>query len=160
MQDMDLVYREHAKTVYRFLLSRTRNEDVAEELTQETFYKAVKNADRFDGSCQISTWLCAIATNCLNEYYRKHPATEELGEDAAVGVSTEAQVLAGAGQVSILRQIRSLGGETAEIMTLRLLGDLSFREIGEILDITENKARVTFFRGKEKLKKELMNDEK
>ncbi|MEA4815059.1 MAG: sigma factor [Oscillospiraceae bacterium] len=66
MLSMDEVYRTHAQTVYRYLLSLTRDAALAEELTQETFYQAVRSAERFDGSCKVSTWLCAIAKNVLS----------------------------------------------------------------------------------------------
>ena len=78
MQSMDDIYQQYAGTVYRFLLSRTRDEDLAEELTQETFYQALRSIDRFDGSCKITTWLCAIAKNQLSEWRRKHPQEMEL----------------------------------------------------------------------------------
>ena len=61
MKDLDAVYRQHAQTVYKFLLSQCRDPQTAEELTQETFYQAVRSIDRFDGSCKV--WcrqhLCA-----------------------------------------------------------------------------------------------------
>lgn len=78
MQSMDEIYQKYAKRVYKYLLSLIHNQDVAEELTQETFYQAIQNIDRFDGSCQVSTWLCAIAKNQLCSYQRKHPPLENL----------------------------------------------------------------------------------
>ena len=65
MQPMEEIYQEYARTVFKYLLSKTHDEDLAEELTQETFYQALKSIDRFDESCKISTWLCAIAKNQL-----------------------------------------------------------------------------------------------
>ena len=61
MEDMETVYRRHAQTVYKFLLSQCHSAQMAEELTQETFYQAVRSIDRFDGSCKVSVWLCQIA---------------------------------------------------------------------------------------------------
>lgn len=66
---MEEIYQKYAQTVYKYLLSKIRNADLAEELTQETFYQAVRSIERFDGSCKISTWLCAIAKNQLLAYY-------------------------------------------------------------------------------------------
>ena len=71
MQPMDEVYREYARVVFGFLLTRTRNEDLAEELTQETFFQAIRSSDRFDESCKVSTWLCGIAKNVLLTYRQK-----------------------------------------------------------------------------------------
>ena len=69
---MDKIYQEHAKTVYAFLMLRCHNGDLAEELTQETFYQAMKSIDRFDGKAAMNTWLCAIAKNVYRKYIEKH----------------------------------------------------------------------------------------
>ena len=61
MLDMDVVYQRHAEMVFRFLMTLCRDEDTAEELTQETFYQAVRSSKKYDGSCKVSTWLCQIA---------------------------------------------------------------------------------------------------
>ena len=156
---MDEIYCEHSKTIYRYLLSLTHDADVSEELTQETFYQAVKSIDRFDGSCKMTTWLCSIAKNSLAVYRRKHPLTEELDELPGTAASAESELLRAMGQVELLRALHSLGGDMREVMYLRLLGGLSFREIGDILSRTENWARVTYYRGREKLKGELKSDE-
>ncbi|MCL2632096.1 MAG: RNA polymerase subunit sigma, partial [Coriobacteriia bacterium] len=58
---LDDIYAEHAQTVYRYLLSLCRNDKVAEELTQETFYQAIRSINKYDGSCKLSVWLCQIA---------------------------------------------------------------------------------------------------
>lgn len=63
--DMEQIYKRHAKHIYGFLLSRTNSTDLAEELTQETFYQAVRCIDRFEGKSSVSTWLCGIAKRVL-----------------------------------------------------------------------------------------------
>ncbi len=65
MQSMDEIYQHYAMTVYRYLLCLVHDPDLAEELTQETFYQAIRSIDRYDESCKITTWLCAIAKNVL-----------------------------------------------------------------------------------------------
>ena len=158
MLSMEEIYRAHSQTVYRYLLSLTHDTDISEELTQETFYQAVKSAERFDGSCKVSTWLCAIAKNSLMSYHRKHPATDALAAAPASSDLPEAEALAKDGHVELLRKLHLLNAEMREVMYLRLLGNLSFKEIGDILSKSENWARVTYYRGKEKLKKELLTD--
>ncbi len=158
MPSMDEIYREHSKTIYRYLLSLTHDADKSEELTQETFYQAVKSIDRYDGSCKMTTWLCAIAKNSLAAYRRKHAETVDLDELTANAASAESETLGAIGQIELMRKLHALAGDTREVMYLRLLGDLSFREIGDILTRTENWARVTDYRGREKLKKELESD--
>ena len=78
MQSMDEIYKKYANTVYKFLLVRTHNADLAEELTQETFFQAIRSIGKYDYSCSISTWLCAIAKTKYLEYIRKHPAQENI----------------------------------------------------------------------------------
>ena len=79
MFDMDAAYREYAVMVYKFLLSLCYEEELAEELTQETFYQAVRSVDRYDGSCKVSTWLCQIAKHL---WYREiERRKDELKKD-------------------------------------------------------------------------------
>ena len=104
MQPMDEVYRKYAQIVYGFLLARTRDKDLAEELTQETFFQAIRSSDRFDESCKVSTWLCGIAKNVLLTYRRKHPANETLEELTASGPEPESVPrAASAGRLPICR---------------------------------------------------------
>lgn len=156
---IDSIYREYSNMIYKFLLSKTGNEDIAEELTQETFYQAVKNADKFDFSSKVSTWLCGIAKNKLYEYWRKHPKTEELNENIEQQFSLEEQYIASEKRLEIMRAIHNMQEPAREVLYLRLFGDLSFKEIGNILDRTEQWARVTYYRGKLVLRKELSENE-
>ena len=81
MESMEEIYRAHARTVYKFLLSLCHDPETAEELTQETFYQAVRSADRFDGSCKVSTWLCQIAKHLFYQHVRKRSREEPLPEE-------------------------------------------------------------------------------
>ena len=159
MQSMEEIYRQHAQTVYRFLLAQTRSADLAEELTQETFYQAVRSAEGFRGGCAVTTWLCGIAKNVWRTYRRRHTPEDELDETAAAPERPDDALLAGEERVELLRKMQTLGSDMREVMYLRIFGALSFREIGEILSRTENWARVTFYRGREKLRKELEKDD-
>ncbi len=156
---MDEIYRHYAGTVYHFLLARTGNDDLAEELTQETFYQAIRSIDRFDESCKLSTWLCGIAKNVLLTYRRKHPETEELEGEATAELkadSAEDDALERLSRMELMRKLHDLEEPYREVMYLRALGGLSFAEIGEVQGKSENWARVTFYRAKEKLRKEEM----
>ena len=159
MQSMDEVYRQYARTVYRYLLTLTRDGDLAEELTQETFYQAIRSSERFDGSCAVSTWLCAIAKNDLATYRRKHPAAEDVDGQMLTVSSAEADALRSAERLELLKRLHALREPYREVLYLRAFGGLSFREIAEVQGRTENWARVTFYRGKELLRKEVDEDE-
>ena len=158
MQPMDEIYQQYARMVYRYLLRLTRDENLAEELTQETFYQAIRTSDRFDGSCAVSTWLCAIARKVLATYRRKHPALEDVDEQIIAAPSAEQDALDRQSQIELLRRVHALPEPGREVLYLRLYGGLSFREIGEIQGKTENWARVTFYRAKEKLRKDVDED--
>ena len=151
---MNAIYRQHAQTVYKFLLSQTRDPGLAEELTQETFYQAVRSIDRFDGKCKVSVWLCQIAKHLWYQQLRKQKREVPLSEEG-VDVplpSAEEETLDRAGRLELLRQVHSLPEPYREVVYLRAFGDLSFREISDVLGKTETWARVTFYRGKEKLR--------
>ena len=154
MDDMNAIYRQHAQTVYKFLLSQTRDPSLAEELTQETFYQAIRSIDRFDGTCKVSVWLCQIARHLWYQQLRKQKREVPLPEEG-IDVplpSAEESLLDRAGQLELLRQVHGLPEPYREVVYLRAFGSLSFREIGDVLGKTETWARVTFYRGKEKLR--------
>ena len=152
MDDMAQIYQEHAQTIYHFLLSQCRDPDLAEELTQETFYQAVRSIDRFNGSCKLSVWLCQIAKHLWYQHLRRQGRTEPLPEEGFAVPSAEEDTLARQERLDLLRQIHGLPPNTREVMYLRAFGGLSFREIGDVLGKTEVWARVTFYRGKELLR--------
>jgi len=157
-QNMDEIYRRHAKSVYAFLLAKTADSMLAEELTQETFYRAVKSIGSFKGESCVSTWLIGIANNVLRGHFRKQKkqAEEELPEieiAAHGGTSTEDIVLRSMDTISLMQAMHRLPEPYREVLHLRLTADLSFKEIGQIMERTENWARVTYYRGKEKLLK-------
>ena len=162
MKDMEEIYRAHARTVYKYLLSLCHDDTLAEELTQETFYQAVRSADRFDGSCKVSTWLCQIAKHLFYQHLRRQKREEPLPEEDALPPlpSAEGEALDRVGQLDLLRRIHDLPEPGREVVYLRVFGSLSFREIGEVLGKTETWARVTFYRCKERLKTGGEYDEK
>jgi len=158
---MSEIYRRHAQTVYKFLLSQTHDPDLAEELTQETFYQAVRSIGRFDGGCKVSVWLCQIAKHLWYQYLRRHKRESPMPEAApeAPTPSAEEGLLEREGKLDLLRQIHDLGTDAREVVYLRAFGGLTFREIGDVMGRTETWARVTFYRTKEKLRNGGTSDE-
>ena len=155
MQDMEQIYEEYFETVNKYLFCLTRNNDIAEELTQETFYKAVKKIDTYKGECKISVWLCQIAKNSWYDYCKKNKKVIRLEEELLEIQSdetTEEKVISNDEKISLYRKLQKLDEKTREVIYLRITGELSFKEIGMILNQTENWARVTFYRGKNQLK--------
>lgn len=155
MQNMEQIYEEYFETVNKYLFCLTHNSDISEELTQETFYRAVKKIDTYKGECKISVWLCQIAKNLWFDQCRKNKKNinfeEELLNQTNID-TTEEMVISNDEKLYLYKKMQSLDEKTREVMYLRITGELSFKEIGTILNKTENWARVTFYRGKSKLK--------
>lgn len=156
MQDIEKIYEEYFETVNKYLFCLTHNNDISEELTQETFYKAVKKIDTYKSECKMSVWLCQIAKNLWYDECRKNKkvvATDEKELFDKQQLNTlEEQIIANDEKISLYRRMQMLDDKTREVMYLRITGELSFKEIGIILNKTENWARVTFYRGKNQLK--------
>lgn len=155
MQDMEQIYIQYFETVNKYLFCLTHNNDISEELTQETFYKAVKKIDTYKGECKMSVWLCQIAKNLWYDYCKKNKKVisveEELIEKYQSN-TTEENVILNDEKMSLYKKLQKLDEKTREVIYLRITGELSFKEIGIILNKTENWARVTFYRGKNQLK--------
>ena len=154
MDDMDAVYRAHAQTVYKFILAQCHDPDLAEELTQETFYQAVRSIGRFDGSCKLSVWLCQIAKHLLYRHYQKTkreiPVALEGSEEFIPRTpAPDCRIMAKLELMEVFKDMQKLPPAMREVIYLRITGELTFGEIGEIMGRSENWARVTFYRGKE-----------
>ena len=162
LADLDSIYRQNADTVFRFLMSMTGSADLSEELTQETFYQAVKSIDKFDGSSKVSTWLCGIAKNVfladLRKRQKESTGLDDLPEKTVA--SAEETYIKERDIKSILSAIDDHPEPGREVLRLRLLGGLSFKQIGDAMGKTETWARVTFYRAKQMIVKELNENDK
>ena len=153
MQDIEKIYEDYFETVNKYLFCLTHNNDISEELTQETFYKAVKKINTYKGECKMSVWLCQIAKNLWYDECRKRKIITDIdSEKMQVTDTLEENVIANDEKMLLYKKMQLLDEKTREVMYLRITGELSFKEIGIILNKTENWARVTFYRGKNKLK--------
>ena len=139
--DMDSVYREYEKLVYRFLYSHTHDAEWSQELMQETFLRAVNSISRYDGTCKLSVWLCQIAKHILYQELRKKKQIETvelvdcLTDDSAP--NGETSILKQESKIELYREIHLLPEREREVVLYRITGELSFREIGEILGKSE-----------------------
>ena len=155
MQDMEQIYKQYFETVNKYLFCLTHNNDISEELTQETFYKAVKKIDTYNGECKISVWLCQIAKHIWYDYCKKNKKVIQVEEEllkTREEDTTEQKVISNDEKMLLYKKMQALDEKTREVIYLRITGELSFKEIGIILNKTENWARVTFYRGKNQLK--------
>lgn len=134
---------------------------MAEELTQETFYRAVTKIDSFKGNSKISVWLCQIAKHLWFDEYNKRKKLKNIDDEEISLIAlenTEETAIANTNKLDLFKKMQNLDNQTKEVMYLRLTGELSFKEIGTILNKTETWARVTFYRGKQKLKESGENE--
>lgn len=155
---MEQIYKEYSNLVYHYLISLCKNDVLAEELLQETFYKAIKNINKFNNTCKVSTWLCQIAKNTCIDFLRKEKKYDfvsiseyDYHENLIADEPFENQDKI----ISLYKYIDSLDNETKQVFYLRLKSELSFKEIGKILNKSENWARTVFYRGKTKLKEKI-----
>ncbi len=162
MHDIETIYKEYFQTVYKYLICLTHNEDIAEELTQETFYKAIQKINTFKNNCKISIWLCQIAKNLWYDELKKNKKIKDISEDEYFSIQImtdfEDKIISEENRKILYQRIRNLNEQTRKVIYLRIIGDLSFKEIGSILGKTENWARTIFYRGKEKLREEKDDD--
>lgn len=155
-KDFERIYRDCFDPVYRYALALTRDAHAAEELTQETFFKAMQALDGFRGDCSVKTWLCGIAKNAfLSERRRKRPEPlDELPEQPDAAAGPEALALDRDASRRLHRALHDLPEPYKEVFTLRVFGQLSFRDIGELFGKTDNWACVVYHRARARLQKE------
>lgn len=156
--DFEEMYRLYFRDVYLFILAMSRSPDIAEEITQETFFKALKGSGRYRGECSVRTWLFQIAKNTYLSHLKKqkhiddNTAASLSGFDDTAPQDLESECIRKDEALSIYKVLHYLEEPYKEVFTLRTLGELSFREIGEIFGRKEGWARVTFHRAKEKIR--------
>ena len=135
MKKLDEIYKDNYLLVYKYLLSITHNEDLSEELTQETFYKAVLNISKFKNKCKLSTWLCTIAKNLwIDEIKKKNRFTQFDNNDVII---TEDEFLEKEERLQLFKSIQKLDTLTRDVIYLKIKGDLSYKEIADIMNTNE-----------------------
>ena len=149
MSDFEAVYADYFPLIYRYAWSLCRNEALAEDLAQETFLKALRKLGSFKGECKLETWLCQIAKNTWLSHCRKHKLqADELPFEPFV----QAEEGGGESAMEIHRALHRMEEPYKEVVSLRVFGELSYAQIAELFGKTESWARVTFHRGKLKLR--------
>ena len=124
MQDIEKIYEEYFETVNKYLFCLTHNNDISEELTQETFYKAVQKIHTYKGECKMSVWLCQIAKNLWYDQWRKNKKILKTEESELLEVqdltSLEEQIISNDEKITLYKKMQSLDEKTREVMYLIL----------------------------------------
>lgn len=158
MADFEAIYKEHFLNVYRYVLALCRNESLAEEITQEAFYKALNGMDRFDGKCQLYVWLCQIAKNTYFTYVKKQKrhdpeAAADISMEAGPEIESSYLDKETARKLHVL--LHQLKDPYKEVFTLRVFCELPFLQIGALFGKTDSWARLIFYRAKTELRRGL-----
>ena len=137
---------------------------MSEEIVQETFEVAIKNIDKFKGESKISTWLCQIAKYIWYKTLKKEKKIDKVSFESLEGVVLsntilEEEILEKQEKIEMFKKVQKLYEQTRNVIYLRILGNLDYKEIAEIMNKTPTWARVVFFRGKQKLKEEKEDEE-
>ena len=157
---MDAIYKKYCKCVYNFLYKLTNDIELSEELTQETFYTAIKKINTLNKKESIRTWLYQIAKNKWKDYLKKNKTAnidldEITVENLVANYDIEEDMIAKDNIIEFYKKIHMLDIDTREIIYLKIIRNFTFKEISQILGKNEEWARTKFYRGKLKLKESL-----
>lgn len=153
MKDFEKIYLEYYDTVFQYVLSLCKDEQWAEELTQEAFFKALKNIGTFRGECKLSVWLCQIAKNTFyTSAKRQQRQVDYPLELIPTDETIDQRLLNKETAFNIHQLLHALEEPYKEVFWMRTFGELSFKEIGILFEKTESWARVTYHRAKMKIR--------
>ena len=160
LKDVETLYNTYFHDVYLYIKSLSHSDDIAQEMTQETFFKAMKSLNTFQGDCDVRVWLCQIAKNTLYDHLKKQKkqllGDEKLEKTESAGGELLEEKLAQRSQaMEIHKVLHRLSEPYKEVFSLRTFGELNFREIGMLFGKSENWARVTYYRARVKIREEL-----
>lgn len=162
IMDFEELYTAYFRKVYAFSYSLTRNSHMAEEITQETFFRVMNHPDSFRGNAAIETYLCRIARNLylssLRKRKKEYPDADVL-ETLPSEKSMEGDLLQRETAQRLHRLLHRLDEPYKEVFTLRTMGELPFQEIAALFEKSESWARVTYYRAKLKIQEEMQKEE-
>ena len=155
-EETEKLYEAHYMRVFSYAMTLTGSREAAEEITQETFFRAFSRSGTYRQEADEATWLCAIAKNLFYDEKRRQKKTEPMPEEMPdAGKSVEQTAADRDSSFRIHVALHAMEEPYREIFELRVFGELSFREIGTIFGKTENWARVTYHRARLKLQERM-----
>ncbi len=156
--DIEKLYQDYFLVVYKYILSISRDPLAAEEITQDTFFKALKKIDDFRGDSSIRVWLCQIARNTYFDQVKRQKRLSELPEEyGETAPSVEDSFIRSAKAKEVHRILHDLREPYKEVFSLRTFGELSFSDIADLFGKSESWARVTYHRARMMIKEEMKN---
>ena len=156
MTDFEYLYNTYFNDVYLYILRLSADEHIAEEITSDTFFKAMKSIDRFRSDCDVRVWLCQIAKNSYYSYVKKRGRTKQVEDDELHEIPDLApnaadEYIRREEVDQVQRILHDVGEPYKEVFMWRTYADLSFKQIAQIFGKTENWACVTYHRARKKI---------
>ena len=160
MTELEEIYNNYFKDVYLFVYSMSKDRHIAEDVTSETFVKAIKSIESFKGNCDIKTWLFQIAKNSFYSHVRKHKNLVDIDSvpEQKDDIDIEKSVFSSEESMIIHEILHNLSEPYKEVFSLRVFGELSFKKIGSLFGKTDNWACVTFHRARNKIREEMRDE--
>ena len=161
MKRFEEIYKEYFHDVYKYLRGLTANEHLSEELTSDTFFKAMKAIDSFRGECDVRVWLCQIAKNSYLSYLKKQKKEVPLEEETVGAAQDDIESLLVDKELAfkIHQKLHDMKEPYKEVFSLRVFGELSFKQIGNLFGKSEHWACVTYHRAKEMIRGGMSNED-
>ncbi len=156
------MYKANYKIVYGYLINLSKNESVAEELTAQTFLKALENYKLYKDEEKPSAWLCRIARNEYFKFYNKHKRIDSEAKLENIYTDNDIEEIIIDKDLALLihKHLHTLNEPYKEVFVLKTFAELSFKEISQIFNRNETWARVTYYRAKIKLKERMNGNDK
>lgn len=155
------LYEQYVKQIYNFVYYKTHHKETAEDLTSQAFMKAYNNFHTFDqDKGPFSAWLYRIARNCVVDHYRaKKPATVDIEDIWDFDIANSEDVLRDTHNKLLFEEVsvymKELTAEQREVVTMRIWGEMSFKEIAEALGKSEGSSKMLFSRTLSRLKEKM-----
>lgn len=160
MTEFEQIYRDYFNDVFLYIRRLSNNEHIAEEITSETYYKAMRSIDNFRGDCDICVWLCQIAKNCYYSYLKKAGRVDSIEDIDPLNVSAqdetvEERLVRQDEAMQIQKILHDVPDPYKEVFMWRVFAELSYKQIGQLFGKSENWACVTYHRARNMIREGL-----
>lgn len=158
--DFEEIYRTYFNDVFVYIRKLSGDENIAEEITSQTFFKALSSINKFRGECDVRVWLCQIAKNCYFTYLKKNSKTENIDDIQVLNIQDFTcdinEIISNKEQSKRIQTVlHTIPEPYKEVFMWRVFAELNFKEIGQIFDKSDNWACVTYHRARNMIKEKL-----
>lgn len=160
MTEFEKIYRTYFNDVFLYIRRLSNNEHIAEEITSETFYKAMRSIDSFRGDCDIRVWLCQIAKNSYYTYLKKAGQIDSIEDIELLNISAQDETVEERlsrqdEAMQIQKILHDVPDPYKEVFMWRVFAELSYKQIGQLFGKSENWACVTYHRARNMIRERL-----